>query len=391
MPSARPNARQTLNGVFFVHGLLFASWAAHIPYVKAHLGLSDGSLGLVLLATPVGSISAMAVGAWLLPRIGSRRMVIGCVIGYALAGPFVGLAGSPALLFLALLVWGGFQGTLDVAMNTQGVTQERAASQTLMSGLHGRWSLGALAGAGAGALGVWLGLSLTVQLIILGVPVLLAVPLTARLVSTDTAPLSEPHQEHRRRWTWMVVLLGAIAFASMLGEGAAADWSAVYLRDSLGASALVASLGYAVFVLAMVVVRLRADRLFGRYRIARVLTVLSGGAALVFALALLSSNAVVALIGLAALGGGLGAVVPTVFSAAGQLPGLPAGAGIAAVSAMGWAGFVFGPPIIGQLASVTSLPWALSVVPLLTAFIALAVRRALRRPAATRQSLASEY
>lgn len=380
MPSARPNARQTLNGVFFVHGLLFASWAAHIPHVKAHLKLSDGSLGLVLLATPVGSISAMAVGAWLLPRLGSRRMVTGCVVGYALAGPFVGLAGSPALLALTLLVWGGFQGTLDVSMNTQGVTQERAAGQTMMSGLHGRWSLGALAGAGAGALGVWLGLSLTVQLVILGVPVLLAVPLTARLVATDSASPAQPHPQHGRRWTWLVVLLGAIAFASMLGEGAAADWSAVYLRDSLGSSALVASLGYAVFVLAMVVVRLRADWLFHRYRVARVLTVLSGAAAVAFAVGLLSSNAWVALIGLAALGGGLAAVVPTVFSAAGRLPGLPAGAGIAAVSAMGWAGFVFGPPIIGQLASATSLPVALGVVPVLTAFIALAVRRALRTP-----------
>ena len=378
MPSARPNARQTLNGVFFIHGLLFASWAAHIPHVKTHLGLSNGSLGLVLLATPVGSISAMAIGAWLLPRVGSKRMVPSCVIGYALAGPFVGLAGSPALLFAALLVWGGFQGTLDVSMNTQGVTQERAARRTLMSGLHGRWSLGALAGAGAGALGVWLGLSLTVQLIILGIPVLAGVPLTTSLLAVDSASTApHNHETGRRRWTGMVVLLGAIAFASMLGEGAAADWSAVYLRDSLGATALVASLGYAVFVLAMVVVRLRADRLFARYQVARVLTVLSGAAAVVFAAGLLSSNAVAALIGLAALGGGLAAVVPSVFSAAGQLPGLPAGAGIAVISAMGWAGFVFGPPIIGQLASLTSLPVALGVVPLLAAFIALAVHRAL--------------
>lgn len=385
MPSARPNARQTLNGVFFIHGLLFASWAAHIPHVKAHLGLSDGSLGLVLLATPVGSISAMAVGAWLLPRVGSKRMVLGCLVGYALAGPFVGLAGSPLLLALALLVWGGFQGTLDVSMNTQGVTQERAAGQTMMSGLHGRWSLGALAGAGAGALGVWLGLSLTVQLVILGVPVLLAAPLTAGLVATDMAAPSDPRGGHVRRWTWMVVLLGAIAFASMLGEGAAADWSAVYLRDSLGSTALVASLGYAVFVLAMVVVRLRADWLFARYRMVRVLTVLAGTGAAAFAAGLLSADAWVALVGLAALGGGLAAVVPTVFSEAGRLPGLPAGAGIAAVSAMGWAGFVFGPPIIGQLASATSLPVALGVVPVLTAFIALAVGRAVRdsRAAAT--------
>jgi fucose permease len=202
-------------------------------------------------------------------------------------------------------------------------------------------------------------------------------PLTARLLAHDREPQREQPDESAakaRRWTGMVALLGMIAFASMLCEGAAADWSAVYLRDSLGASKLVASLGYAVFVLAMVVVRLRADRLFARYAVARVLSVLAGLAAVIFAIGLLSSNEYVALVGLLALGAGLAAVVPSVFSAAGNLPGIPSGAGIAAVSALGWAGFVFGPPVIGQLAALTSLPVALGLVPVLTAFIAVAVR-----------------
>ena len=102
-----------------------------------------------------------------------------------------------------------------------------------------------------------------------------------------------------------------------------------------------------------------------------------------FAAGLLSGNVVVALIGLAALGGGVATVVPTVFSAAGALPGIASSSGIAAVSACGWAGFVCGPPLIGQLASATSLPVALGVVPVLTAFIALAVRLPGRPASAT--------
>ena len=247
-----------------------------------------------------------------------------------------------------------------------------------MSGLHARWSLGALAGAGAGALGVWAGVSLTWQLIVLGLAALLVVPLTRRLEDDPVVTPGARHHTRLRRLPAVVLLLAAIAFASMLCEGAAADWSAVYLRDSVGALPAIASLGYACFVLAMVVVRLGGDRLLARIHPSRLLPVLALIAALGYGAALLSGSSVAMLIGLATLGAGVAAVVPTVFGAAGSLPGVPTGTGIATVSACGWAGFVFGPPIIGQLAGATSLPVALAVIPLLTAFIAVATRLGLR-------------
>ncbi len=374
--------RSTLRCVFFAHGLLFASWAAHIPQVKRMLGLSDGSLGLVLLATPLGSVSAMLAGAVILRRVGSRRMVGVCLAGICVSGPFVGLATSWVGLFIALLCWGAFQGTLDVAMNTQAVDQERAAGQPIMSGLHAQWSLGALTGAGVGALAVWAGISLTVQLIVLGALALMVVPLTRSLLDDPSAPVGQRRSDEGRRlphFTNVVALLAAVAFATMLCEGAAADWSAVYLRDSVGAAPVIASLGYACFVLAMVVVRLGGDRLLVRYAPGKLLPALALVATVGYGSALLSGSSVAMLFGLATLGAGLAAVVPTVFGAAGTLPGIPTGTGIATVSAFGWAGYVFGPPIIGQLASVTSLPVALGVLPLLTAFIAVATARFWRR------------
>jgi fucose permease len=385
MPRWKLSARQILGGVFFVHGLMFASWAAHIPHIKAHLGLTDGSLGLVLLAVPVGSISAMGAGAWLLPRVGSKRMVVACLVGYVVSGPFVGVGRSPVALFVELLCWGGFQGTLDVSMNTQAVGVEREAGQPLMSGLHGRWSLGALSGAGAGALGVWLGASLSEQLVVLGIPALLLVPLCRGLRNEDTVNrLHSDGREHAHlrlhQWPKTVILLAVIAFASMMCEGAASDWSAVYLRNSLGSTAAVASLGYVAFAAAMVVIRLGADRFIIRYRADRVIPALALTASLVFAAGLLSSSAVGGLIAFAALGAGVAAVVPLMFSAAGSIPGVPSAAGIAAVSGFGWAGFVCGPPVIGQLAQATSLPLALGIVPVLVALIAVGTRTALRTP-----------
>ena len=173
--------------VFVMHGLLFASWTAHIPDVKAHLGLTDGTLGFALLGAPVGSVTAMVASAYLLPRLGSRRIVQVALVGYCAAGPFVGLTGTLAALFGALFAWGAFQGTLDVAMNTQAITVERAGRRVLMSGLHGSWSIGSFVGAGIGALAVGAGITLTTQLLVLGTLALLGAGLLTTRMLPDAA------------------------------------------------------------------------------------------------------------------------------------------------------------------------------------------------------------
>jgi len=372
MTDRRPMAATA--AVFLANGLLFASWAAHIPQVKAHLGMTDATLGVALLGAPAGSVSAMLASARLLPRLGSKRMVQATLVGYCIAGPLVGLTGSLAALFAALYAWGAFQGALDVSMNTQAVVVERARGRPLMSGLHAWWSIGAFAGAGLGVLGVALGLSLTSQLVLLGLPALV-IPgwLTTRMLP-DTGRNVDPHPVHRpvRRLSRTVIVLGAIAFASMLCEGAAADWAAVYLRGSLYAGAAIAGLGYAVFSLAMVATRLTGNRLLARFGVRLLLPVLAAVATLGFAAGLLGGRVATAIVGFGCLGVGLALVIPSVFSAAGRLPGLAPGAAIATVSAFGWAGFVCGPPVIGEIASATSLPVALSLIPVLTAVIVVA-------------------
>ena len=125
-PARSRSPRIAVTAVFVAHGLLFASWTAHIPHVMRHLGLSDGTLGLALLGAPAGSVAAMLLASYLIPRLGSRRVVQVALVGYCATGPLVGLTGSLAALFGALFIWGAFQGTLDVAMNTQAIAVERA-------------------------------------------------------------------------------------------------------------------------------------------------------------------------------------------------------------------------------------------------------------------------
>jgi MFS family permease len=369
--------RLAVIAVFFVHGLLFASWTAHIPQLKQHLDLSDGRLGLALLGAPIGSVLAMVVAARLLPLVGSRRMVRVALVGYCIAGPFVGLAGSLAAFFVTFLLWGFFQGTLDVSMNTQAITVERISGRVLMPGFHGSWSTGALVGALVGAVAVGIGVSLSEQLLVLAAPCLVVVGwLTTRMIP-DRRPggAGVPGRDPTDRGGVLqgaVIVLGGIAFADMLCEGAAADWAAVYFRSSLHAVPLVAGLGYTVYALAMATVRLSGNRLVTRYAAHRLLPQLAAVASLGFAVGLVIDRPVGALIGFALLGAGLGCVIPVILSAAGAVEKSDTGKAVATVAGCGWAGYVVGPVMIGGIASTTSLHAALFLIPVLTGIVALA-------------------
>jgi fucose permease len=394
--------RIAVTAVFVAQGMLFASWTAHIPHVKDTLGLSDGTLGFALVGAPVGSVTAMLASSWLLPKLGSRRIVQVSLVGYCSAGPLVGLTGSVPMLFAALFVWGAFQGTLDVAMNTQAITIERTFGRMLMSGLHGSWSIGSFAGAGIGALAVAAGINLSLQLLLLGTIALLVagllttrmLPVAAERPDNTHALASDPETDQRwagsaSRWSGGMVLLGAIGFAAMLCEGATANWAAVYLSGPLHASGVVPGLGYAAFSLAMVTVRLWGNWLLTRFRPDRLLPALAAVATVGFAAGLVIGQPAVSFVGFGCLGIGLASVVPAVFSAAGRIPGLHPGTAVATAAGCGWAGFVCGPPLIGRLSEWTSLPVALGLLPLLTAFIVVGTRtsRALsdRQPAVVDQ------
>ncbi|HEY1832390.1 MAG TPA: MFS transporter [Acidimicrobiales bacterium] len=380
--------RLAVIAVFFVHGFLFASWTAHIPHLQRHLGLSDGRLGLALLGAPIGSVLAMAVAARLLPRVGSRPMVRLALLGYCVAGPFIGLTGSFGTFFVAFLLWGFFQGLLDASMNTQAVTVERFSGRVLMPGFHGSWSCGGLVGAVTGAAAVGLGVSMSEQLLALAIPCLLVVGwLSTRMIPDrgvgDGDPGCSKGSPEGRRGVLQgdLIALGGIAFADMLCEGAAADWAAVYLRNSLHTAALVAGMGFAIYSLAMLVVRLSGNWLFTRFTAHRLLPLLAVVATLGFAGCLVINRPASVLVGFAFLGAGLGSIVPMTLSAAGAVGNVDTGRAVTSVAGCGWAGYVVGPVVIGAIASSTTLHIALFLIPALTGTVAMATGtvRAIRR------------
>jgi MFS family permease len=369
--------RNGVVAVFFVQGFLFASWTAHIPHIKDHLHLGDGSLGIALLGAPIGSMLAMLAVSRLLPVFGSRRVLRAALVGYCLAGPLVGLSTSLVTFFLAFLLWGIFQGSLDVSMNAQAIAVEGRAGRRLMPGFHGSWSMGSLAGAGVGVLGVGIGWSLSEQLLIFAVPCLLVVGwLSTQMIPDDQARVeSSSGLREKTRWSLLqkaIVVLAAIAFADMFCEGAVADWTAVYLHGTLHTSAVVAGLGYAAYLLIMMTVRLLGNQVMNRFAVHVALPLLAIVGSLGLGVGLIINRPASVLVGFMCLGAGLALVVPMVFSACGHIPNVHPGTAVATVSACGWTGFVLGPPLIGGIASLTSLRTALFLLPLLTAVVVVA-------------------
>jgi hypothetical protein len=258
----------------------------------------------------------------------------------------------------SLGVLGVFNGIMDVSMNAHAVTVERRTGRTIMSSFHALFSLGGLVGSGASLLLLSWGLTASVHMV--GAAMLgLGAVLTAWgfLLPPSTEEAGTTHAFVLPRGPLLV--LGLVTFLVLMVEGAMADWSAVYLRQSLGAAAGLGGAGYAVFSLAMATGRLTGDRLvngFGPEALVR------AGAALAacgLGGALLLHHPVAAVIGFGCVGLGLSNLIPVLFSAAGRMPGISPGVGIAAVSTTGYGGFLAGPPLVGFLADQIGLPAAL--------------------------------
>jgi MFS family permease len=367
--------RVTIALFFFGDGLLIGSWAARVPAVQRHADLTDARLGLALFAASIGALAAMPVAGWLCGRIGSRGVTVVALLAGGASLALAALAGGLGELAAALFGFGAGFGAINVAANAQGLALEGLYGRPILSSFHAAFSSGGLAGAGLGALAAGLGVGPRAHLGTLAV-VLVVFGLAAR-----SRLLPREAGEPERAVTFVrpprtLLLLGAAAFCTMLAEGAAADWSAVYLSHSLGAAAGLAALGYTVFSLAMVVSRTVGDRL--NLRVGPVPLVRGGGllAAAGLAVALVGGSTAAALAGFAAMGAGLGVVVPVLFRAAGSTPGVSAGVAVAAVSTIGWFGFLAGPPAIGFAAGAVGLRGALGLVVVATVLLALLARSA---------------
>ena len=371
--SALVRARAAVVAIFAANGAMFGNWAVRIPDVKVDLGLSEAALGGALLVPAIGSLISMPLaGAWS-ARYGSRPATASAAVVFFAVPVLLGVAPSLLWLVPALFLFGLAIGSLDVTMNAQAVTVERAGSRPVMSSFHAAFSGGALLGSLTGALAAANDVPLALHLGATGLALFAVTgPLFGAMLREEQAdgPRGPLFAWPRGR----LLPLALIALAVLLAEGAVADWSAVYLRQELGAGVGTAGLAFTAFSLTMVAGRLAGDHVvarWGRVRAVRVsaLIAMAGGLVVV-----LVPSVFVAVLGFAAMGIGLACVVPLVFvAAAGDDP--EPGPALAAVSTPGYVGFLIGPPLIGGLGELVGLAGALALLPVLLAGVALLAGR----------------
>jgi hypothetical protein len=349
--------------LFLVHGLVVSTWVSRIPAIQSNLHLNNAVLGLTLLSSAVGAVCTIPPIGWLVNRYGSKRVSVlsSCVFCLAMITPSLAI-GALTLAF-ALFVFGASAAAMDVSMNAQGVEVEKELGAPTMSRFHGMFSLGGMVGAGIGGFVAAHGVMPPLHFTTSGVINLLAVfVVSSWLLSTDHSLHTGEHRLPLNKIPKVLLALSAIAFCILLSEGAIADWTAVFLKQILGAGPGMAAAGYAVFSAAMATFRFLGDWITARLGPLLTLRIGSLVAAAGLLWAISVQSPIWALPGFGATGAGFSVIIPLAFGGGGRIESISPGAGIATVTGIGYIGFIVGPPTIGFVAQLVTLRYALGVV-----------------------------
>ena len=354
-------AWRAVAAMFILNGALFGIWASRIPAVRDRLDLSHEALGYGLLFMAAGAVCSFPITGRLTDRFGAVAITRVIAVLYTISLILLAFAGSFGALAAFLFIFGAFHGSMDVAMNAWAAEVEQDFDKPVMSSFHAMWSLGAGLGALSGFAAVQLGLSVVAHFLLAG-GFVVGLALALSLVRWTSRRSEQAKGKVFALPSGALVLVGFTALCGALGEGAVADWSAIFLRDATGASESVAALGYAAFSVTMVVYRLAGGMAIAKF--GPVVTARFGGvcAALGVLAVVSAGQAGQALAGFALMGVGYAVIMPLAFSRAADDPHVPPGQAIASVATLGYGGLLIGPPLIGILAELMTLRLAFAVL-----------------------------
>ena len=346
-------ARWAVFITFLLAGILVGAWVPHVPLAEQRLGVGHGVFGLALLAIAAGAVTSMPFTGALINRFGSARLTLagGLLFGVGFLGPV--FASTYYVFVVAAFIMGLGMGSMDVSMNAHGLAVEKVYKRPIISGLHAAWSVGCTVGAFGGS---WViehatpGFEAMIAMIFFVIAHIVACQYY--LPSSADKGLSESHFGWPTRATFG---LGALCFLALMVEGSVADWAGIFTKERFAVDAAMAAFGFAFYQGGMSLSRFAGDALREKFGAVNVVVVSALLAAVGMGCALIAPNLVLAFVGYAAGGIGIGNIAPVLFAGGGRLEPDAPGRGIAAVVSMGYAGFLAGPPVIGFVAQFTNL------------------------------------
>ncbi len=350
--------------LFFLNGLVIGAWAPKIPFFSQALGLTELMLGVMIFVFGVGSLVLMPIAGMQIARYGSRRVVEVTTLLFIPTIVLVTLVDNIWTGAIAIFLFGGLTGAMDVAMNANAVEVERNMRRSIMSSCHAFWSLGGLCGAATGGFLI-ASLGVTGHVLLLAAVCVVLFVVARPMILADAPHPSDEPTKAKLPMTPLPWLIGTIALFCMIPEGTVLDWSALYLRNELNATTEMSGFAFAAFSFTMAVCRFAGD--FVRDRFGAVNTLRFCGVAAIIGLVMAgqSNSVTLALIGFAITGIGISNMVPIAFSAGGNIPGLAPGVGLSVVTTMGYSGILFAPSLIGLVAEHTSLSTVYTAIPAL--------------------------
>jgi MFS family permease len=371
-------ARHSVSLLFLINGFLIGTWAAKIPTFADRLSLSEGAVGLMIVVFGIGSILTMPVIGVTIARFGTARITRYLSLAAATTMLWITLSPNVVTAAIALFVFGGLISGMDVAMNTFAVEVEKKIVCPIMSSCHGFWSLGGLGGAMVSGYLLEYSNIYMHALITTAVSLIIVVLALPQLRASGS---SAPAQKTKLAFPRMLLpyLVGFVALCSAMPEGAVIDWSALYLKNELGANTLAASFAFGAFSGTMAIVRFFGDPIRARYGAVRTMRLCALTAAVGLLVAGTASSDTVAIVGFLVAGLGMSNLVPIAFSAAGNLPGLAPGIGLSMATTIGYSGLLVAPASFGYVAEIFSFSFVftgLALALFLVMFLAPIVKHA---------------
>ncbi len=334
---------------FFVQPIAFGSWLPRIPDVQEALGLGPAGLALVLLGLPAGTLLTLPFAGPLVGRTGARTAISVGFALYAIATSLPAFAPNPVLLFIALMLCGSTISLVELGLNVEADKVEKATGRLIMGKAHGCWSLGIMTGSIIGSALAATGLEAKWAILAVAAATLVAGPLVGRMVpdyGPDAHAAAAKGVGRFRLPGWALLGICFFAFGITMTEGAMADWSAVFLRDVMGAGAE-AGIGYTVFAMLVAAGRFGGDwakSRIGAPALARLSVILALAGVGILAIA---PSFPVALLGFSIVGLGASVGFPLAVTAAADLEPARASTNVATLSFVALCGFLVGPPLIG--------------------------------------------
>ncbi len=347
--------RIALSTCFFLSGFCFSSWASRIPTIKAIFNFSEADLGNLLLVMPIASLIGLPISGWMVSKFSSRNPLILSMLFFAVSLLAVGYTKNIFVLVVAVSVFSFCMRIINIFMNTQTITLQKKFKQKIIGSFHGIWSAGGLTGVAFCTL--LLKLNVSIQLHMLLVTLLTGLGAIAAyfyLLKNDKAEsgnkikLGKPDP--------FIFYLGILIFFASVCEGGMFDWSSVYFEDVVGEE--IFTLGYFTFMIFMAISRFSSDRVIEKIGMQKSYYLSASLIVIGIATVIILPYFWPALVGFSLIGLGVAAVIPMIFTSAGDSKKYSAGMAISIISTYGILGRLLGPPIIGYLAELFSLKLA---------------------------------